>query len=96
VSNILNCIEGCDSKYRLKSYRPSSRTWAFLSSMDLELMAFMAVVKVKLIHTQMDLADYQKALSFATPGMEAFDILLKNAEELVKEIQFYENKLKEI
>jgi len=56
----------------------------------------MAVVKVKLIHTQMDLADYQKALSYATPEMEAFDILLKNAEELVKEIQFYENKLKEI
>jgi len=64
--------------------------------MDLELMAFMSVVKVKLVHTQMDLADYQKALSFATPEMEAFDKLLEIVEELVKEIQFYENKLKEI
>ena len=59
-------------------------------------MAFMSVVKVKLVHTQMDLADYQKALSFATPEMEAFDKLLEIVEELVKEIQFYENKLKEI
>jgi hypothetical protein len=64
--------------------------------MDLELMAFMSVVKVKLVHTQMNLADYQKALSFATPEMKAFDKLLKIVEELVKEIQFYENKLKEI
>jgi len=56
----------------------------------------MSVVKVKLVHTQMNLADYQKALSFATPEMKAFDKLLEIVEELVKEIKFYENKLKEI
>jgi hypothetical protein len=64
--------------------------------MDLETQAFEAVVKVKLVHNQIDLAQYQKALSYATPEMEAFEILLKRVEELVSDIRFLETKLKEI
>jgi hypothetical protein len=64
--------------------------------MDLETEAFLAVVKVKLVHSQIDLAEYQKALSYATPEMEAFEPLLKRVEELVSDIKFYETKLKEI
>lgn len=56
----------------------------------------MSVVKVRLVHSQIELSQYQKALSFATPEMEAFDILLNKVEELVNDITFYENKLKQI
>lgn len=64
--------------------------------MDLALEAYLAVVKVRLAHNQIELSQYQKVLSYATPEMEAFDILLKRVEELVSDKKFLENKLKEI
>jgi hypothetical protein len=64
--------------------------------MDLELECFLAVVKLKKINAEIELKQYQYVMQFATPEMEVFDVLLNKIEELVKDVKFYEEKLKEI
>jgi hypothetical protein len=64
--------------------------------MDLALEAHIAIVKVKKVHFEIDLKDYQYAFQFATPEMEAFDKLLDIIENLYEEIKFLETKLKEV
>ena len=70
--------------------------WAIFSPMDLELECFLAVVNLRKANCQRELTQYQKVLSYATPDMEAFDILLKVVEQLVSELRFLETKLKEL
>jgi hypothetical protein len=64
--------------------------------MDLELECFLAVVKVRKIHLELELKDYEFAMQFATPEMEAFDKLMTIVEKLYKEIKFLEAKLNEV
>jgi hypothetical protein len=64
--------------------------------MDLELECFLAVVKVRKIHLELELKDYEFAMQFATPEMEVFDILMNIIEKLYKEIKFLEAKLNEV
>lgn len=68
----------------------------FFRHMDLELEAFIAIVKVKKLHLELDLKEYEFAMQFATPEMEAFDKLLNIIENLYKEIKFLEAKLNEV
>lgn len=64
--------------------------------MDLELEAFLAVVKLKKRHFEIELKQYEYVMQFATPEMEAFDKLLDIIENLYKEIKFLEAKLNEV
>ena len=72
------------------------RSWGFFSTMDLELESFLAVVKVRKAHLEIDLKEYEYALQFATPDMSAFDLLMDKVENLYKEIKFLEAKLNEV
>ena len=57
-------------------------------------------MNVNRLHYQRELDDYSKALSYATPDMEAFEILLRKVDDLVQSIKncdiilkaIYENK----
>lgn len=64
--------------------------------MNLELECFLAVVKVQKVHLELELKDYEFAMQFATPEMEAFDILLGIIENLYEEIKYLETKLNEV
>lgn len=64
--------------------------------MDLELEAHLAVVKVKKVHAEAELKQYQFVISYATPDTEIFNTLLDRIEKLVEDICFYEEKLKQI
>lgn len=64
--------------------------------MDLELATYIAVVKVRKIHAELELQEYQHVMQFATPEMEAFDKLLSIIEKLYEEIKFLDSKLSEL
>lgn len=64
--------------------------------MDLETEAYVALLKLKNFHDEQELKDWQKALSFATPEMEAFDKLLDKVEELINNIKLRTTELEQI
>ena len=44
-------------------------------------------MNVNRLHYKRELDDYSKALSYATPDMEAFDILLREVDSLMQSIK---------
>jgi len=80
---------------------------AFLSGMDnereeivsmnpLHAEAHLAVCKLRKLYLERELAQYQKALTFATPEMSSFDLLLTEIEDIVGQIKAYEQEIKNI
>jgi hypothetical protein len=66
----------------------------FFFDMDLEKEAFTAICKVKIAHNKIELGQWEAVMKYASPEMSAFDIILKNIEELVEVIKILEAELK--
>jgi hypothetical protein len=64
--------------------------------MNLEEEAHRAILNVRKVHFEIDLADYQRAMKFAEPDMEAFDKLLVIIQDLVRKIKNIDKELRSI
>ncbi len=80
---------------------------AFLSGMDkekeeilsmdpLHAQAHLVVCKLRKLHLERELIQYQKVIAFATPEMSAFETLLNQIEEIFEQIKAYEQEIKNI
>jgi hypothetical protein len=61
--------------------------------MDLEYEAFIAVCKLRIAINKAELLQWEYAMKYASPEMSAFDIILKNIEEIVEDTKILEAKL---
>lgn len=66
------------------------------SMTDLHAEAQVIVCKLKKRDAELELLQYQKVISYATPDMSAFDALIERMEELVGEIKDYEREIKNV
>ncbi len=55
-------------------------------SITLEDKAYLACWRVRKIHKEMELADYQRVVKHYDPDIPAFDIILNKVEEITNEI----------
>lgn len=64
--------------------------------MNLLGQAQLAVFRLHKVHTEKDLSDYITAIKYASPTMEAFNIILSNIEELQEKIRLLEENIESI
>lgn len=64
--------------------------------MDLELEAYSAVLKFRKQYDTRELEVWQRVLTFASPEMEAFEIILSKVEELLLSIKTCEEELSKL
>lgn len=50
--------------------------------MTLEDKAYLAILRVKKVHTEIELSDYERVLKHYNPDIPAFDIILNEVERL--------------
>jgi hypothetical protein len=99
---------GLNTKYSRKLESPTllrNRVWAFLSVMetDKEIITSMtklhadshlAIIKLKKIHAEIELSEYEKVLKFAEPDMPAFDKLIDIVEDILLKISNCNREIK--
>lgn len=57
---------------------------------------YYAVLRMRKVHQERELKDYQKALKFATPDMEAFDIILDIIEKIILNIKGCDEEINKV
>ena len=93
-NNRLNPIAQVSSLKRLGIFLHNE--WTFFCTMNLEEEAHRAILNVRKVHFEIDLLDYQRAMKFAEPDMEAFDKLLVIIQDLVRKIKNIDKELRSI
>jgi len=64
--------------------------------MDLETEAYRAILNLKNYHDKIELETWKKLLTYASPEMEAFEIILSKVDELLENIKLRDQELKQI
>lgn len=101
---------GLNTKYSRKLESPTSlrnRVWAFLSAMEegkeeivamtnLHAECHLAILKVKKIHYEIELKDYERVMRYASPEMEAFDIIIGIIEKIINKIKACDEEINNV
>ena len=64
--------------------------------MDLHDSAFLAILNVKKVHTEIELKDYMRVIKHYDPDVPAFEQILSKIDELTSNIRNYEEAIKEL
>lgn len=63
--------------------------------MDLELKAYLAVLKVRKIHQEIELSDYIRVMKHYNPSIKEYELIVDRVAEINEEISRLDNLIKE-
>jgi hypothetical protein len=64
--------------------------------MTLEEKAYIAILRVRKVHTEIELIDYQRVMKLYDPEIPTFDIILKKVIQLTNRISKIDNLIREV
>jgi hypothetical protein len=64
--------------------------------MTLKEKAYIAILRVRKVHTEIELIDYQRVMKLYDPEIPTFDIILKKVIQLTNRISKIDNLIREV
>jgi len=66
------------------------------NQMTLKEKAYIAILRVRKVHTEIELIDYQRVMKLYDPEIPTFDIILKKVIQLTNRISKIDNLIREV